>query len=188
MQFYKLGPDQSGFNFLELMVSIAIVTILIGLAIPSFASLIFKNQVSVQTNALFQSLYLARSYAITTQKKVHVCHMDDPISMTCSLDRDFNSNWSNGWLVFVDENNNNDFDEDDIFVNVKQTDQRVNVVFNQRGRLRFFPDGSSRSAGFYICDSEKQNYRHIFLLYSGRARVNGQLSDLQKTRCDNAQS
>lgn len=186
-QHQKTAPHFTvGFSLIELMVTITIMTILIGISVPSFASLMARNKVTVQTNALFESLYLARSYAISQQKKVLVCHMSQPDSMDCSTQRNYNTPWVNGWLVFADVNNNGEYDNDDRLIKVMQANNHANIIFNQQGRLRFFPDGSARSAGFYICDKQQQTYRHIYLLHSGRARINETLSTQQKEHCDAA--
>lgn len=175
-----------GFSFIELMVSITILAIITGISIPSFATFIARNKVTTQTNALFESLYLARSYAISQQQNVHVCHLSNSDSMQCSTQRSHNTSWSNGWMVFADLNKDNEFSSDDELIHIMQSNASANVVFNQRGRLRFFPNGSARSAGFYICDQQQQNYRHLYLLHSGRARINQQLSARQKSLCDAA--
>lgn len=175
-----------GFSLIELMVGITIALIIMGISIPSFAGLMSRNKVTLQTNSIFQSLYLARSYAITEQKHVHVCHMSQPNSMQCHQQKGYNSTWSNGWLVFVDKNNDNEYDDDDKLVKAFQSINQTNIVFNQQGRLRFFPDGSSRSAGFYICDQQQQAYRHVYLLHTGRARTNQSLTNKQKAICDAA--
>jgi len=109
--YYK--QSQLGFTLIELMISITIVAIIMGISIPSFAELIARNKVSIQTNAIFESLYLARSYAITQQKKVHVCRKSNSDMIECHQQNDYNATWSNGWLVFVDTNNDNNYDEND---------------------------------------------------------------------------
>jgi len=175
-----------GFSLIELLITLSIIVITTSISIPSFISLINNNKVTTQTNAIFESLYLARSYAITRQKNVHVCHMSEPNIEKCDSNRDFNTSWSNGWLVFADINNDNEFDDNDNLIQVVSATSHINVIFNQRGRLRFFSDGSARSAGFYICDQQKINYRHIYLLYSGRARTSEQITTKQKKICDDA--
>lgn len=185
MKNYK--SNSAGFSLTELMIAIAILSIVSGMAIPSFGALIARNQLTTQSNAILTSLYLARSYAITQQKNVHICQLNINGTETCSANTDSNRNWSKGWLVFADLNGNNNFDADDSLITVLQTNETTNIVFNQRGRLRFFPDGSARSAGFYLCNKEYEQYKHIYLLYSGRARVNETLSKKQKSICTSIQ-
>ena len=175
-----------GFSLIELLILLSIIVIATGISTPSFISLINSSRVTTQTNSIFESLYLARSYAITQQKNVHICHMSEPNIEQCDSDRDYNTAWSNGWLVFADINNNNEFDNEDNLIQVNAPNMNTNIVFNQRGRLRFFPNGSARSAGFYICDRQNMHYRHIFLLYSGRARTSKKITTRQQEVCDKA--
>ncbi len=186
LKYYVQHYNKDGFSLIELIISIAIMAILIGISVPSFTSIIARNNVVTQTNTIFESLYLARSYAITQQKNVHVCHMSKPDSLECHQQRDYNTAWSNGWLIFADVNNTNEYDDGDNLIRAFQASERANIVFNQQGRLRFFPDGSARSAGFYVCDKQQKNYRHVYLLHSGRARANETITAQQKSHCDNA--
>lgn len=175
----------SGFSLLQLVITIAIAAALALVAVPSFASLLSRTQVSTHSNMIVESLSLARSQAIATQQKVHLCRLDDIDISDCAVGHSYANDWSSGWLVFVDSNNNNNFDSSDQLLQTVQLANKVNIVFNQRGRLRFFPDGRARSAGFYLCDPQQQAYRHIFLLHSGRARVNDSLSANHQRICEN---
>lgn len=176
---------QFGITLIELMIVVILVAALLLIAMPSFAGLFSKTRVSTQTNAILETLHIARSYAITQQRNVHICHLDPSTMDSCDADRNFNSAWSVGWLVFVDTNNNKDLDQKDHVLKIVEMSGTVNIVFNQRGRLRFFPDGSARSAGFYICDRGQTSFRHVYLLHTGRARINKSLSEQQKSICHN---
>ena len=55
-----------GFTFLELIITIAIAAILLGIAIPSFQSLISSTRIYSQTRTLFNTLVMTRSRAITS--------------------------------------------------------------------------------------------------------------------------
>ena len=182
-----------GFTLIELLSSLAILLLLTGLAIPSMANLIAKNRVITQSNSIIGSLNLARSYAINTQKNVHICHLSSdgdansknhPVK--CDTNRDFNRKWSNGWIVFADNDADNEFTDVDDLLRVVEMHNPINIVFNQRGRLRYFGNGSARSAGFYVCDLQQQSFRHVYLLHTGRARINQNLTAKQKKICDKA--
>ncbi|NNC99062.1 MAG: hypothetical protein HKN85_02655 [Gammaproteobacteria bacterium] len=181
---HKTILHQAGISLTELMLSLTLGLIVTGLSVPGFTSLMDRNQVTIQAHTILESLYLARSQAISSNTTVHVCKMDTSNGNACSSDRNYNSDWSSGWLIFSDTNRNNDFDPQDALLRVVDMPDKVNIVFNQRGRLRFFPDGTARSAGFYVCDPRQENYRHLYLLYSGRARINQKLTDKQKAICD----
>lgn len=178
--------QNKGFSLIELLVTLTIAGILVGTAVPDFSKLIAGNRVNAVANELFTSLSAARSYAINQHALVHVCAMSLKNPMKCSENRDYNSNWSNGWLIFSDLNANNELDKQDTVLKAFQTSAKTNIIFNQRGRLRFFPDGSARSAGFYLCDSTKTNYKHILLLHTGRARSKTNLSQRQRAICSSA--
>lgn len=180
-----INTRQFGHSFIELVIVTALAAILLLLAMPSFASLYANTQVSTQTNAIIQTLHLARTHAVTQQRNVHICHLDRATMNTCDQDRGFNSAWSVGWLVFADNNRNKDLDDKDQVLQIVEMSDTINIVFNQRGRLRFFANGSARSAGFYICDRDQRSFRHLYLLHTGRARINKQLSERQKSICSN---
>lgn len=178
-------PCQSlGFTLAELLLTFTIGGILISLAAPGFTSVISKNQIEVQGNNLIASLQAARYTAIVQRKIVHVCQIRDLQTHECSNDYSRYRNWSAGWMTFIDVNRNNNFDDNDEIIKVIQGTSQIKVVFNQRGRLRYFPDGSARSAGFTLCDSQQQYYRHVYLLYTGRARMKTQVSPKQRANCD----
>lgn len=176
---------QSGHSFIEPVIVTALAAILLSQAMPSFAGLYANTQVSTQTNAILQSLYLARSHAVAQQRNVYICHLDRTTMNTCDQDRGFNSAWSVGWLVFADNNHDKNLDDKDQILQIVEMSNSVNIVFNQKGRLRFFANGSSRSAGFYICDRKQRTFRHIYLLHTGRARLNQKLTSRQKSICSN---
>lgn len=175
--------QQNGFSLIEAMLVITITSILISTAIPSFSSFIEKTKLTTSSSELYHSLYSARQYAISSGKNVHLCALDPVNVNKCESKRDFNANWSQGWMVFADLNNNNDYDSTDLILKINEKNKDINIVFNQRGRLRFFPDGSARSAGFYVCSKNSSNNRHIKLLYSGRVRTSNISKSSQLTTC-----
>ena len=175
--------QQHGFSLIEIMIVTTIISILLSAAIPSFNSTLNKSQLSNVNLELISSLSLARDYAITRGYKTHLCALTAIKPIRCQDTRDFNTSWSKGWMVFADINNNSEYDQDDTVLNISQIPKTINVVFNQRGRLRFFPNGSARSAGFYLCNKNSRDNRHIKLLFSGRARTTRIDNSSQLTTC-----
>lgn len=84
----------NGFTLIELMVSMAVVLILVGLGVPSFVSAMKNSQLSSDYSDLVRSLYLARSEAVKRTTRVSVCARAN--DTTCG------ANWDEGWIVFVD--------------------------------------------------------------------------------------
>lgn len=85
------SPDRraSGFTLVELMTVLAIATILLGLGIPSFQSLMQNQRITTTANDLFASIALTRSEAIQRGTRVDLVPVE--------------GDWHKGWVVFIDE-------------------------------------------------------------------------------------
>ena len=93
-----------GFTLMELMVTIAIAGILLGVAIPSFTSIISSNRLTTYANDLVTALNFARSEAIKRGVRITLCKSTNGNSCTAGDD------WSQGWIIFTDQNNNATYD------------------------------------------------------------------------------
>lgn len=80
---------QKGFSLIELMVTVALVSILMAVATPSFLTYQRNSELTSLTNSLSASLNAARGEAM----KRGMYAMVTPIDGT---------NWGSGWFVFVD--------------------------------------------------------------------------------------
>ena len=79
-----------GFTLVELMVTIAIAAILLGIALPGFAEFLRGVRASGDVSALTSALALARSEAVKRNQVACV----------------FSSDWAGGWDVRVDSSGN----------------------------------------------------------------------------------
>jgi type IV fimbrial biogenesis protein FimT len=176
------SKKQLGYTIMEVLVTSTILLVLTSIAVPSFAAILSRAQVSTSASALYETLFLARNEALARQQIVHICQVGGSME-TCDSDYSANRDWSRGWLVFADVNENNQLDSTDALIKTVPLQGETTIIFNQRGRLRFFPSGSSRGAGFYLCDKDATVFRHVFLFHSGRARISEKLSENQQRRC-----
>lgn len=91
----------AGFTILELMITVAVLAILMGIAVPSFNEMIRQNRLATQTNDLLTAAAFARSEAVKRGVLVTLCpanaNADD-----CSGD----AQWGNGWIVITDDGEN----------------------------------------------------------------------------------
>lgn len=172
-----------GYTLLELLISTSIIAILSGIAIPSFAGIISNGRITSASAQLLTTLMLSRNHAATTSSTVIVCHARDSSMTRCSESRERNTNWSNGIISYADLNRNNALDHGDQIINTLQNNPKVAIVFNQNGRLRFFPNGSARSAGFYLCSVASNSERHLKILYTGRTRTVTEMNETQRNTC-----
>ena len=65
-----------GLTFIELIIGLAIISILTTIGIPSFIDWLYKTRVDNEISHLNRLLLLARNYAINTGKTVTVCPLD----------------------------------------------------------------------------------------------------------------
>jgi len=101
--FLGMSASRSrGFTLIELMVTLVIAAILLTIGVPSFTNLMIKSQLSGQVQEFYGAIGSARSEAIKQGNFVSICRSAD--GSHCGSDNSFN--WSDGWIVFADPNNN----------------------------------------------------------------------------------
>jgi len=98
---HKAIPQKQvkGFTLIEVIVVMVVIGILAGIAIPSFRGFTRSSQVTSAANDLVSALNLARSEAVSRAIPVTVCKSDDQATCDNTLD------WHDGWIVFVDADN-----------------------------------------------------------------------------------
>jgi len=89
-----------GVTLIESIVVLAIIAIVASMAVPTFSLTIARNRMASYTNEFLGFLSYARSEAITRGRRVIVCKSED--GKTCTI----HGGWEQGWIVFVDKNNN----------------------------------------------------------------------------------
>jgi type IV fimbrial biogenesis protein FimT len=94
------------------MVVLAIASILISVGVPSFRGVVLDSRMVSEANQFVSSIGLARSSAVRFQRAAIICTSDDfSVAVpTCSGSTD----WSNGWIVWVDKDRDNATDADEI--------------------------------------------------------------------------
>lgn len=103
---------QRGLTAVELLVTIAILAILIGIAAPSLTQFVAKWRVSNALNALTGSFRLARTEAIARSRPVVLCRVSSNTSTTCQASTGTNG-LASGWIVFVDLDSDKTFSTGD---------------------------------------------------------------------------
>jgi len=86
---------QHGFSLSELMVAMAVVAILVGIATPTYREFSANSRTVAITNSLVGALAVARSEALRRATPVTICASTD--MQACNA-----GDWSKGWIVFTD--------------------------------------------------------------------------------------
>lgn len=90
---------QKGFTLVELLVTLAVLSILMTVGIPGFQNFIESNRLTGVTNDLVGALNYARSEAVKRGVPVVLCKTANGTSCATS------GNWEGGWLVAVNADN-----------------------------------------------------------------------------------
>jgi type IV fimbrial biogenesis protein FimT len=130
-----------GVTFVELLVTLAVVSILLAIGVPSFNDAVLSSRLTSIANDLLASIQLARSEAVKRNVPVTICRSLNGTSCTTTGD------WEQGWIV----------KDDTTVIQHQPTLQAGYKVIRTvgGGTLEFQPIGVGATAGkFTVCRSE----------------------------------
>lgn len=159
----------NGFTLLELMITLTIAAILSTLAVPSFSNIIKNNRMATQYNELLTSLTIARSEAIKRGSPLVICKSNDLATPACG------GNWQDGWLVFVDSDEDGVYDpgDSDELVRIHSVLSGNNTLHYNRDNVKYSANGLALGSNgtFTFCDDRGDlSSRGLKLHLTGRAR------------------
>ena len=93
------GVRGNGFSTIELLVVLAIASVLLTVAVPAFRSTIVSSRIRSDINSLVGDIQAARAKAIQTGLPVTLCISNNKVS--CNVT---SGDWRNGWIMFADVN------------------------------------------------------------------------------------
>ena len=96
----RKAPEEAGFTLLEALVVMALLGLMVSLAAPAMSGLRQRHHLQAEAEGFFNSLVLARSEALRRQQRVSLC------ARASDSECDDQGRWQQGWLVFVDANDN----------------------------------------------------------------------------------
>lgn len=120
------------------MITILILGLLMSLAVPSFTETIRNNRLIAETNEVVGGFNYARSEALKRASTVSVCARSTNTACLASATTD----WSTGWLIFVDVNANGVRNAGDTIIQLHPAiASEFQLTSTNRGYVRFMPTG-----------------------------------------------
>ncbi|HKU15852.1 MAG TPA: GspH/FimT family pseudopilin [Steroidobacteraceae bacterium] len=171
-----MRTQSRGFSIIELVVTLTVGAILLGIAVPSFTEIIRQNRIANQTNEFMVTLAMARSEAVKRGGRVSVCSSNAQ-QTACAPGA---TNWANGWLLFSDvvapagEVNIDGAPPDDAIIQAwPAPSEEAMEVTSGRTYLSYDSDGRADANTVFtvrphVCGSGAQNVRTITVNPSGR--------------------
>jgi len=129
-----MNTRQKGLTLVELMVTLAVAIVLMGIGIPMYQSMVANNRSVAVSNAFSTALALARSEAVKRARNVTMCAVVDASASppVCGSA----AQWGNGWTVYFDDGGSADehirvWDMSDVSPTI--TASAASVVFESTG-------------------------------------------------------
>ncbi len=171
------GTRTSGFTLIELMVTIALMAIMLSIAAPSFTSFRRNSELTSIANNFLAALNAARTEAMKRNM----------FALVVPLNND--DDWSKGWVVFVDVNDNGSYDSaSDILVMQQEAPPSYitltgnNSTAASASYVRYDGSGFSRPKGSDLANttltiarsdagSDFRQIRRVKVAVTGRPRI-----------------
>jgi type IV fimbrial biogenesis protein FimT len=159
------SAHSGGFTLIELMVVIIIAAILLAIAVPSFDTLIKRNNVDSLQSKLSSALATARTEAASRNKIITICSSLNETNCTGGA-------WTNGWVIFEDNDGDGTVDAGDILIDVYRNSSAYTIASANGQNISFNPQGFMASGGdrlLLICEPDKDALyaRGLFVNKSG---------------------
>ncbi len=157
-----------GYSLYELLVTLTIASVVLGLGIPSFGKLISHSRQVAEINALFHVIHQARKASITRQSYLTICPSED--GRQCRAGRD----WSPGWILFVNTDRDNParVDAGEIVLKQHIVHPTIRLTANRQSFTLRATRRRATNGTLVACDrAGRSEPRALVISYTGRPRA-----------------
>lgn len=161
---------QKGMTIFEMMIALLVIGILSGYAIPNYRNLKMNQAMTQSINQLVAGINYARNQSIIRTEQIVVC--PSAALLSCSADSD----WHNGWMVFIDQNKDRQFNgADEIIASESRMTATLEATSSAyRKLIRYDNMGASPGTNITIsfCDERGSEHAKAVIINNiGRPRV-----------------
>ncbi len=171
----------AGFTVLELLMTLAVASILATIAVPGFTAMIRHNRAAAAVNGLHASLNYARHTAIIRNSYVVMCKSADGVRCNHAL-----SDWNSGWLIFDNLNRDSavQVNAGEPILQVHEPIRPQAPIISNRNSFTFRPMGlRSVNGTFLYCSEDGRNDRALIVNVMGRVRISDTPNTDTTLRC-----
>lgn len=157
-----------GLTLYELLMTLLLVGIVAASGLPAFDRMLAKNRQTIEINALFHAIHLARKESIMRRKVVSLCPSADGLRCVPGTD------WSQGWILFenADRDSPPQVDSGEPVLQTHRVAADMQIDANRRGftlRATFL---RATNGTFVVCDRQRRiPAKGLVVSYTGRPRV-----------------
>ncbi len=136
---------QKGITLIELLLTVVVLAIVVGIAVPSFDSTIKRNSIVSNANQLIGALNFARVEATKRGASVYIASTNSAQS---------NNRWGQGYVVYLDADNDATYDAGEELRLYKGVSSGI-TLNGASTQLRFRPSGfASAAMSLKVCSSD----------------------------------
>lgn len=148
---------QKAFSLLELLISLALLSIFAGIALPAFGQWVDRTRLDVLRDQLHAHLQDARITSVVRNRDIEVCGSTD--GLVCDEE------WNHGWLVRY-------ADSDQAIQQFRIQTRHVLAWQGFSPRLRFQRNGTvpTGNGRFILCDPKGRDGRQLVINRQGRVK------------------
>lgn len=165
---HRRNHSQRGYSLYELLMTLALMALVLTLGIPSFSGTVARSRISVEIDALFHAIHLARKESVMRREVVSLCPSSD--GMDCEPGRD----WSIGWLMFTNHDRDAPprVDPNEPVLQVHQVSKNVRITANRLGFTLRATRKRATNGTIVVCDiADRAPPKALVISYTGRPRV-----------------